>query len=132
MSEKLILLVEDDKDHLLGMNVRLRSVGYNVVAAQDAISAISTARKTKPDLIVLDLGLPGGDGFVIIERMRSLIDLALIPIIVVSGRDPAANKRRALEAGAQAYFQKPIENQEFLAAIEKALGKSSDVTSKME
>lgn len=131
MSEKIILLVEDDKDQLMGMNVRLRSVGYNVVAAQDAISAISTARKTKPDLIVLDLGLPGGDGFVIIERLRSLIDLALIPIIVVSGRDPIANKRRALEAGAQAYIQKPIENREFLAAIEKALGNSSGVRTKM-
>ncbi len=131
MSEKTILLVEDDRDQLMGMNVRLRSVGYNVVAAGDAISAISAVRKAKPDLIVLDLGLPGGDGFVIMERLRSLIDLALIPIIVVSGRDPATNKRRALEAGAQAYIQKPIDNQELLAAIEKALGKSSGVGSRM-
>jgi DNA-binding response OmpR family regulator len=96
-----------------------------VAVAGDAIAAVSTARKEKPDLIVLDIGLPGGDGFVVMQRLKSLYDLALTPIIVVSARDVAATKDRALKAGATAYFQKPVKTPEFLGAIQKALGQSA-------
>jgi two-component system, OmpR family, KDP operon response regulator KdpE len=125
MAEQKILIVEDDKDTLRAMAVRLKAQKYSVVIATDAISAISTARKEKPDLIVLDLGLPGGDGFVVMQRLRTNYDLLLIPIIVVSARDPVANERRALEGGAHAFLQKPVENAVFLAAIENALSKSA-------
>ena len=77
-----------------------------------------------PDLIILDLGLPVGDGFVVIQRLRAIVSLAHIPIIVLSGRDPALNAERALLAGAQAFFQKPADNNVLLAAIERALGAS--------
>ncbi len=126
MSGKTILIVDDDKDVLYGMNIRLRASGYNVVVATDAISVISTGRKEKPDLIILDIGLPGGDGFLVMERLRSLYDLAFVPVIVVSAREPAGNRERALKAGAQAYFQKPVDNEEILAAIRKALGEKHE------
>ena len=71
MTGKKLLLIEDDKDTVRAMAVRLKSQGYDLVVASDAISAISTARKEKPDLIILDLGLPGGDGFVVMQRLRS-------------------------------------------------------------
>jgi two-component system KDP operon response regulator KdpE len=125
MAEKKILLIDDDKDVVHALNVRLRSKGYQVAVAGDAIAAVSTARKEKPDLIVLDIGLPGGDGFVVMQRLKSLYDLALTPIIVVSARDVAATKDRALKAGATAYFQKPVKTPEFLGAIQKALGQSA-------
>jgi two-component system KDP operon response regulator KdpE len=125
MTGKKIMLVEDDKDNVRAMAVRLKSQGYSLVVATDAISAISTARKEKPDLIVLDLGLPGGDGFVVMQRMRSNYELMMTPIIVLSARDPFLNEERALEAGAEAFFQKPVENADFLAAIEKALSRSA-------
>ncbi len=123
MSGKKIMLVEDDKDTVRAMGVRLKSQGYNLVVATDAISAISTARKEKPDLIVLDLGLPGGDGFVVMQRLKSNYELMLVPIIVVSARDPLMNEERALAAGAEAFLQKPVDNAEFLVAIEGALSK---------
>ena len=124
MAGKKIMLVEDDKDAVRAMGIRLKSQGYDLVVATDAISAISTARKEKPDVIVLDLGLPGGDGFVVMQRLKSNYELMLVPIIVVSARDPLVNEERALEAGAAAFLQKPVKNAEFLAAIEKALSKS--------
>lgn len=123
MAGKKIMLVEDDKDTIRAMGVRLKSQGYNLVVATDAISAISTARKEKPDLIVLDLGLPGGDGFVVMQRLKSIYDLMLVPIIVVSARDPLMNEERALAEGAEVFLQKPVDNADFLKAIEGALSK---------
>jgi len=82
------------------------------------------ARKEKPDLILLDLGLPGGDGFVVMQRLKSIYDLLLVPIIVVSARDPLMNEDRALLAGVEAFLQKPVDNVEFLTAIEGALSKA--------
>src|SRR5690349_16043168 len=122
MPEKKILLIDDDKDVVRALNIRLRSVGYEVVVAGDAMTAISTARKEKPDLIVLDIGLPGGDGFLVMERLKLLYQLALTPVIIVSARDAVATKQKALEAGASAYFQKPIDTNQFLSAVRGALG----------
>jgi DNA-binding response OmpR family regulator len=125
MTEKKILLVEDDLDVARAMAVRLRSRRYVLSVAADGISAISMARKEKPDLIVLDLGLSCGDGFTVMQRLKSSVDLMLIPIIVVSARDPLVNEHRALEAGAELFFQKPVDNEEFLTAVERALSRGS-------
>lgn len=125
MTPKKILLVEDDRDVARAMAVRLRSKQYDLLVAQDAISAISMARKEKPDLIVLDLGLPGGDGFTVMQRLKSNVELMLTPIIVVSARDPMINEHRALEAGAEVFLQKPVDNEEFLSAVERALSRNS-------
>jgi len=72
-------------------------------------------------MILLDLGLPGGDGYLAMERIRAIPELADIPIVVISARDPVVERRRSLEAGAVAYFQKPIRNNELRVAIHKAL-----------
>jgi len=124
MTEKKILIIDDDQHLQLGLSARLRARGYRVSCAADAISAITVARKELPDLIILDLGLPAGDGFRVLERMRDLPDLVAIPVIVLSARDPADNKKRALDAGAVAFFQKPPDNHEFLGAIRLALGET--------
>lgn len=125
MAEKKILLIDDDKDVVHALNVRLKSKGYQVAVAGDAIAAISAARREKPDLIVLDIGLPGGDGFLVIQRLKSLYEFALTPIIVVSARDAATTSQEALKAGALAYFQKPVKTTDFLSAIQKALGQTA-------
>ena len=125
MTGEKVLIVEDDLDLLRGLNVRLRANGYSVVAATDGISAISVARKEEPDVIILDLGLPAGDGFSVMERLKSLIPLAHIPVIVITGRDPLGNLERALTAGAQAFLQKPVDNDVLLEAIRKALGENN-------
>ena len=124
MSDKKILIIDDDQHLLLGLTARLKANGYRVITSMDAVSAISVARRAIPDLVILDLGLPAGDGFLVLERMRGLPDLVSIPVIVLSARDPAQNKQRALDDGAVAFFQKPPENHEFLAAIRQALGET--------
>ena len=122
MSGQKILIVDDDKDVLRGLNVRLRANGYSVVFAADGFSAISVARKEMPDVIILDIGLPAGDGFSVIERLGSLLPVAHIPIIILSARDISGNKERALNAGVEAFLQKPVDNDVLLETIRKALG----------
>jgi DNA-binding response OmpR family regulator len=123
-TEKKILIIDDDQHLLLGLTARLKANGYAVMWASDAVAAIAVARREAPDLVILDLGLPAGDGFLVLDRMRTLSDLVTIPVIVLSARDPADNKKRALDAGVAAYFQKPPDNHEFLMAICRALGET--------
>jgi DNA-binding response OmpR family regulator len=125
MGNRKILIVDDDPDIREGMHVRLKYSGYDTCFATDAVSCVVVARKEKPDLIILDLGLPAGDGFLAIEQLKAHPTLRMIPIIVVSARDTRANQERAAHAGAKAYLQKPVDNAEFLAVIREALVKSA-------
>ena len=122
MANKKILIVDDDPDVRLGMHLRLKANGYDTFFASDALSGVAEARKQDPDLIILDLGLPAGDGFVVIERLKAIPALAVIPIIVVSARDVHANQDRVIKAGASTFLQKPVNNAVFLAAVRQALG----------
>jgi DNA-binding response OmpR family regulator len=116
-----ILIVDDDPDMLHALEVRLKASGYGVHCAEDGIGAISEARKHTPDLIVLDLGLPAGDGFVVLDILKTNPDLSSIPVVVLSGRDRRANEERVLNAGARAFLQKPVQSNEFLAVVRQAL-----------
>lgn len=124
MSNKKILIVEDDPDVRRGMHLRLQANHYVTLFATDAISGMAEARKHQPDLILLDLGLPGGDGFTVLERFQTNPYLAVIPVIIVSARTGLENRVRALKAGAKAFLEKPVENDELLAVIRKALGEA--------
>lgn len=124
MQKKKILIVDDNEDLSKGLRVFLRAHDYAAVIAADAVSAISQAKNEKPDLILLDLGLPAGDGFKVMERLNNVDSLASIPVIVLSARDEEANKDRSLKAGAKAFFQKPADNNELLASIKRILTQS--------
>ena len=123
MDRNKILIIEDDADLRRGLNIRLRASNYDTAFAADAVMALSIAKKEEPDLILLDLGLPGGDGFLVLDRMKNIAALACTPVIVVSARDPKANEQRALAAGAEAFFQKPVDNDQLMKAIQRALMK---------
>src|SRR5579859_1565564 len=105
-----ILIVDDDVDLRGALRVRLRANRYETVSAVDGSSAITQANKEKPDLIILDLGLPAGDGFVVLDRLHKNPELAEIPVIVLTARDPQSAERRAFDMGACAFFQKPADN----------------------
>jgi DNA-binding response OmpR family regulator len=122
MAGKKIMIVEDEPLQLTSVAKRLKTAGFEVCAARDGTTAISTARKELPDLILLDLGLPAGDGFTVLKRLQMLIQTTTIPVIVVSARDPAGNREAALKSGAVAYLQKPLETDVLLKAIGEALG----------
>ncbi len=116
-----ILVVEDDDDARSALAQRLRHEGSDPVFAADVPGALRIARTQRPNLILLDLGLPGGDGYAVMKCLQSIPELSAIPIVVLSARDPVAERSRALEAGAVAYFQKPIRNNLLRAAIKQAL-----------
>ena len=121
MSPKKILVVDDDQDLVLGLGMRLRAHGFDVVSANDSYTAVAVARRERPDLLILDLGLPAGEGFVVMERMRSIGELANTPVIVLSARDPIGNRDRSHKLGAHAYFKKPADNEQLLEAIRDAV-----------
>jgi CheY-like chemotaxis protein len=121
MHKRKILIVDDNADIRLGMHLRLKANQYDTFFAADAFSGVAEARKHLPDLILLDLGLPGGDGFTVMERLKKIPFLAIIPIIVVSARDGLGNQKRAFEAGAKAFLQKPVNDDELLAVIRQSL-----------
>lgn len=120
MDRKKILLVEDNEDLLRGLVIRLKANGYETHAARDGVQATAMVRKERPDLVILDLGLPGGDGFLLMKRWKSLSTFDA-PIIVLTARDAASSRTASIRAGAVAFFQKPVENRELLAAVAIAL-----------
>jgi DNA-binding response OmpR family regulator len=101
--------------------VRLRANNYEVATASDGYTAIASAQKERPALIILDLGLPVGDGFVVLDRLQNSDTLAGVPVIVLSARDPQSNEERALKAGAAAFFQKPADNDELMNMIQMSI-----------
>jgi DNA-binding response OmpR family regulator len=121
MLKPKILVVDDDPDLVRAMRLRLRANNYEVATATDGYSAIASAQKERPSLIILDLGLPVGDGFVVLDRLQNSDALAGIPVIVLSARDPQTNEERALKAGAAAFFQKPADNDELMNVIRVSL-----------
>jgi DNA-binding response OmpR family regulator len=126
MTNRKILIVDDDPDMRQAMQVRLNANGYDTFFAVDALSGVTEAHKRHPDLILLDLGLPAGDGFLVMDRLKTHSSLAAIPIIVLSARDAHANSARAIKAGAKGFLQKPVDNAELLGAIRHALGEPAE------
>lgn len=122
MTQKKILIVEDDMDIVRLLATQLRSKGYKPLIAMDGAAAIRETRQNQPALILLDLGLPAGDGFTVMGRLQNIMPLSLIPIIVISAWGAAKNEQKALQAGAFAYLSKPVDSDKLLALIAQALG----------
>jgi two-component system KDP operon response regulator KdpE len=122
MHRKKILLIEDDPDVRLGLGIRLKANQYEVYFAGDAAPGLAEAGARRPDLIILDLGLPGEDGYVVLERLALSKQLADIPTIVLSARDRQAHEQRVRAAGAKVFCQKPVEDVELLGRIRELLG----------
>ena len=97
MSKPKILIVDDDPDLRRGLNLRLRASQFETAYAADGFSAIVMAQKEHPDLIILDIGLPAGDGFVVLDRLQQSATLATIPVIVLTARDPQSSRDRSLK-----------------------------------
>jgi two-component system KDP operon response regulator KdpE len=107
---------------MLAMSVRLIAQGFTTLSAPDAASAIQLAAMRKPDLILMDLGLPDSNGFVVMEIVNQLKSASTVPIIVVSARPADVYRDAALMAGAKDYFQKPFDNDALMSAIHRELG----------
>jgi CheY-like chemotaxis protein len=123
---KTILLVDDDNTILLAAGVRLKNMGYTVYTAKDAISAVSAFRKNAPDVVVLDISLPAGDGFLVAERFQNLVGSAPTPVIFITASDDPSLRERAKNAGAVAFLKKPFGATSLADAIESALSAGDD------
>ncbi|AQT75668.1 response regulator [Streptomyces sp. fd1-xmd] len=112
-----VLVVEDDPQLVRALRINLQARKFDVEHASDGGSALRLAAARKPDVIVLDLGLPDMDG---IEVIRSVRDRSRVPIVVLSARHTSEDKVRALDAGADDYVTKPFSMDELLARLRAA------------
>jgi two-component system response regulator VicR len=119
MEKKKILIVDDDKDVLLGLKIRLEANQYATASAMDADSAVQMALKENPDLILLDVGLPEDNGFMVMEKLQKLDSIKSVPIVIVTGRPAHLYENAALLGGAKGYLEKPIDPTALLAMIER-------------
>jgi CheY-like chemotaxis protein len=118
---KSVLLVDDDNTVLMSVGVRLKHMGYTVYTAKDAVNAVSAVRKNSPDVVVLDITLPAGDGFLVADRMQNLVESAATPIIFITASENPALRERATRAGGVAFLRKPFDATALADAIETAL-----------
>lgn len=118
---KTVLVVEDDKKITLALSMRLKASGYEVVAAADAVYAMQTARKSRPDAVLLDINLPGGDGFLVADRLRRSLETATVPIIFITASKRDDLRARATELGAAGFLEKPFEASALIAMLERSI-----------
>ncbi len=118
---KTVLVVDDDEELLSVLAATLRRAGLEVAVATDAVSATHTAIQQPPDVVLMDIGLPGGDGVTVMRRLHAMPRLAGVPVVVLSGRDPLEHRDRALEAGAVDYLVKPVQSDDLVATLRAAL-----------
>ena len=114
----VILLVEDDPALRRALRTTLRSRDFEVLEAATGEAAIVIAADGRPDVVILDLGLPDLDGLDVLRRLRTFSD---VPVIVLTARDEQSEKVRSLDAGADDYVTKPFDTEELLARIRAAL-----------
>jgi len=117
--KKKILVVDDELDVAKALKIRLKASGYNVVVAYDSIQGFMMANKEKPDLIILDIVIPGGGGFVVAERLKQSAATHHIPIIFLTGI--SGGEDRAYKIGASGYVMKPYQPEKLLETIHDAL-----------
>src|SRR2546421_4380784 len=116
-----ILVIEDDAVARADLEARLAANGYIVARAADGASALTVVNRERPDLILLDLGLPAGDGFLVLERLRKIEAFATIPVLVITGRTDPATRKRVEAMGVAPILGKPVATEVLLAAIRAGL-----------
>ncbi len=116
-----ILLADDSRDARAALVRLLRGQRYDVIEATDAASAMIAFRRYEPDLVLLDVRMPGGGGIPLCRSLKSDPRTALVPVVMLSGMDTVDDRVRGLEAGADDYFAKPAAPAEVLARVRAAL-----------
>jgi two-component system cell cycle response regulator DivK len=118
-----ILYVEDNEDNIYMLTRRLRRHGFEVVTATDGAAGIRAAARERPDLVLMDLSLPGLDGWEATRQLKAAEDTKSIPVVALSAHAMAGDRERALAAGCDDYDSKPIELPRLLAKIDALLGR---------
>jgi DNA-binding response OmpR family regulator len=121
-----LLVVEDDPDIALALRLLLQRAGHQVAHAKDGRAGLRDAFNERPELVILDIGLPGMDGWQVLERLRDISD---VPVLLLTAHGQESDKVRGLRGGADDYLTKPFANAELLARVEALLRRSSESAS---
>lgn len=118
---RTVLLIEDNEQNRYLATFLLEQHGYKVVAAADGPLGISMARELRPDMILLDIQLPGMDGYQVARALRGHAELANLPIVAVTSYAMVGDREKSLAAGCNGYIEKPINPDTFVAEISRFL-----------
>ena len=113
-----VLVIEDDRDIALGIRTLLGRSGFEVTSSPDGKNGLRAFHAARPDLVVLDIGLPSLDGWEVLERIRDLSD---VPVLILTAHGNEADKVRGLKSGADDYLTKPFGSRELAARVEALL-----------
>jgi len=123
-----LLIIDDSPDFQLLIKTFLEGTTFFCLSAADALQATGIAVRQKPRIILLDLGLPGGDGLLVLERLRTNAHTHAIPIIIVTGQTSPRLEAKVRAKGAAAFLQKPIDRQILLDTLQQVLQESAHST----
>ncbi len=122
LSTNSVLVVEDYPQTVLELGFYLEKEGHSLVAVSTGEEALEVLSETEPSLVLLDIGLPGVDGFTTCQRIREVSE---VPIIMVTGRESLEDKVRGLDMGADGYITKPFSRGELIGRVKSALRATS-------
>ena len=128
MNRKKVLIIDDDRQVSLALSVRLKAADYDVEVAGDGESGLEKLAAGVPDVVLLDMRMPGIDGLEVMRQMKRDPRLTDIPVIFVSANAQETAKRAALGAGGKIFLEKPFESRALLDAIRRVLEQNSGVT----
>ena len=124
MSDKNVMVVEDNEKNRKLMRVVLKAKGYNIIEAATGEEALNLLKNQKPDIILMDIQLPGIDGLTVIRQIKASVITKDIPIIAVTAYAMKGDEQKILDTGCNAYISKPINTQELPLIVEKYIKKS--------
>lgn len=119
--QKRVLVVDDDENIRLALTVRLAQSGYEVLTAVDGTSAISAAVNERPDLLLLDISMPAGNGIHVARSLRGMPDTSSIPIVFMTAKEKPEYLEAAMRCGAVGFLNKPFEENVLMPLVECAL-----------
>lgn len=124
MSDKNVMVVEDNEKNRKLMRVVLKAKGYNIIEAATGEEALNLLKNQKPDIILMDIQLPGIDGLTLIKQIKASVITKDIPIIAVTAYAMKGDEQKILDTGCNAYISKPINTQELPLIVEKYIKKT--------
>jgi DNA-binding response OmpR family regulator len=120
-TKRRVLIVDDEPNIVLSLEFLLRQQGYEVSVARDGEEALAAALRLRPDLMVLDVMLPGLDGFEVCRRLRERPEHASLKILLLTARGRDVDRVRGMEEGADAYVSKPFSTRELMKTVAELL-----------
>jgi len=123
MEHRRILIVEDEESLLKLESILLTTRGYKVTGVTDGLKALEEIKKARPDLVLLDIMIPGIDGFEVCRRIKADPETASLPVVMLTAKKSSADQARGVEAGADAYITKPFKSGKIIEVVEELLRK---------